>query len=108
MHSSVRRVVMLTGDSEAAGSVGREVGVDEVISQLLPDAKVDAVWRLQRGGVQAAMVGDGINGGGRRRPGTEAAIEAADVALMTDDLGRIADVRLIARQAYRTIQQTLF
>ena len=117
--SGIERIVMLTGDNAAtARRVGTELGVDEVIADLLPDAKVDAVKRLQAGGTLVAMVGDGINdapalatadvGIAMGVVGTQAAIEAADVALMTDDIGRIADARAIARRAYRTIQQNLF
>ena len=117
--SGIERIVMLTGDNEATGRrIGAELGVDEVQADLLPDAKVDAIKRLQAGGVLVAMVGDGINdapalatadvGIAMGVAGTQAAIEAADIALMTDDIGRIADTRAIARRAYRTIQQNLF
>jgi len=116
--SGIRRLVMLTGDNAAtARRVAAELGIDEVIADLLPDAKVDAVRRLQAGGQLVAMVGDGINdapalaaadvGIAMGVAGTQAAIEAADVALMTDDLSRIADARAIARRAYRTIQENL-
>ena len=117
--SGIERIVMLTGDNEAtARRIGAELGVDEVQADLLPEAKVEAIKRLQAGGVLVAMVGDGINdapalatadvGIAMGVAGTQAAIEAADIALMTDDIGRIADARAIARRAYRTIQQNLF
>ena len=117
--TGIRRVVMLTGDNAiVAWRVARELGVEEVLADLLPDAKVDAIRRLQAGGARVAMVGDGINdapalavadvGIAMGVAGTQAAIEAADVALMTDDLGKIAEARLIARTAYRTIQENLF
>jgi len=117
--SGIERIVMLTGDNEATGRrIGAEVGVDEVRAGLLPDGKVDAIRQLQAGKVLVAMVGDGINdapalaaadvGIAMGVAGTQAAIEAADVALMTDDIGKIADARAIARRAYRTIQQNLF
>ena len=117
--SGIERIVMLTGDNAAtAQRIGAELGVDEVLADLLPDGKVEAIRRLQAGGVLVAMVGDGINdapalaaadvGIAMGVAGTQAAIEAADVALMTDDIGRIADARAIARRAYRTIQQNLF
>ncbi len=117
--SGIERIVMLTGDNAAtARRVGAELGVDEVIADLLPDAKVEAVKRLQAGGTIVAMIGDGINdapalatadvGIAMGVAGTQAAIEAADVALMTDDIGKIADARAIARRAYLTIQQNLF
>ena len=117
--SGIQRIVMLTGDNEAtARRIGAELGVDEVMADLLPDGKVEAIKRLQAGGILVAMVGDGINdapalatadvGIAMGVAGTQAAIEAADVALMTDDIGKIADARAIARRAYRTIQQNLF
>jgi heavy metal translocating P-type ATPase len=117
--SGIERIVMLTGDNAAtAARIGRELGVDSVEADLLPDAKVEAIRRLQAGGVLVAMIGDGINdapalaqadvGIAMGVAGTQAAIEAADVALMTDDIGKIADARAIARRAYRTIQQNLF
>ena len=117
--SGIERIVMLTGDNAAtARRIAAELGVDDVEADLLPDAKVDAIKRLQAGGLLVAMVGDGINdapalaqadvGIAMGVAGTQAAIEAADVALMTDDIGKIADARAIARRAYRTIQQNLF
>ena len=116
--SGIARIVMLTGDNAAtAQRVAQELGVDEVVADLLPDAKVEAIKRLQHGGAIVAMVGDGINdapalaaadvGIAMGVAGTQAAIEAADVALMTDDIGKIADARDIAHRAYRTIQQNL-
>lgn len=117
--TGVRRLVMLTGDNRTtAEAVAREAGIDEVQADLLPQDKVQAIAALVAQGHRVAMVGDGINdapalvradvgiamGGG----GTQAALEAADIALMTDDLGRIAAARAIARRAYRTIQENLF
>ena len=117
--SGIERIVMLTGDNAAtARRIGAELGVDEIEADLLPDAKVDAIKRLQLGGQLVAMIGDGINdapalaqadvGIAMGVAGTQAAIEAADVALMTDDISKIADAREIARRAYRTIQQNLY
>ena len=117
--SGVKRIVMLTGDNAAtAQAVAAELGVDEVRADLMPEDKVAAITDLQRQGHRVAMVGDGINdapalavadvgiamGGG----GTQAALEAADIALMTDDLAKIAAARAIARRAYRTVQENLF
>jgi heavy metal translocating P-type ATPase len=118
-NSGVKRLVMLTGDNKAtADVVARAVGIDEVRADLMPEDKVTAIAELIAQGHRVAMVGDGINdapalaranvgiamGGG----GTQAALEAADIALMTDDLGKIAAARAIARRAYRTIQENLF
>ena len=116
--SGIRQIVMLTGDNAAiARQVGQELGVDRVEADLLPDAKVGVIQRLQAEGHRVAMVGDGINdapalaaadvGIAMGVAGTQAAIEAADVALMTDDLGNIVLARVIAARAYRTIKENL-
>ena len=117
--TGVERIVMLTGDNAAtAQAVASALGVDEVRADLMPEDKVTAIAELQQQGHRVAMIGDGINdapalaradvgiamGGG----GTQAALEAADVALMTDDLSKIVTARAIARRAYRTIQENLF
>ena len=117
--TGVKRIVMLTGDNAATAQVvATELGIDEVRADLMPADKVAAIAELQAQGHRVAMVGDGINdapalakadvgiamGGG----GTQAALEAADIALMTDDLGKIAAARAIARRAYRTVQENLF
>ena len=116
--TGVKRVVMLTGDNAAtARAVASALGVDDVRADLMPEDKVAAIADLQKQGFRVAMIGDGINdapalsradvgiamGGG----GTQAALEAADIALMTDDLAKIVSARAIARRAYRTIQENL-
>jgi len=116
--TGIKRVVMLTGDNAAiARRIGTELGVDAVQADLLPDAKVDFIKRLRAEGHRVAMVGDGINdapalavadvGIAMGVAGTQAALEAADVALMTDDLGKIVEARAIAARAYRTIKENL-
>jgi Zn2+/Cd2+-exporting ATPase len=116
--SGVQRLVMLTGDSAASGAaVASEVGIDDVRARLLPEEKVRAVEDLRRQGFTVAMVGDGVNdapalaradvGIAMGARGTQAAIEAADIALMTDDLSKIAVARILAKRAYRTIQENL-
>jgi Cd2+/Zn2+-exporting ATPase len=116
--SGVKRLVMLTGDNEtSARQVGEAVGIDDIRSRLLPDEKVRAVEELRREGFTVAMVGDGVNdapalarahvGIAMGARGTQAAIEAADIALMADDLAKIATARALARRAYRTIQENL-
>ncbi len=117
--SGVKRIVMLTGDNEAtARAIASQVGVDEVRANLMPEDKVTAIEELKKQGHRVAMIGDGINdapalaradvgiamGGG----GTQAALEAADIVLMTDDLYKIVSARSIARRAYRTVQENLF
>lgn len=116
--SGVKHIAMLTGDNRtAAEAIAGEVGLDEVFPDLLPEQKVKAVEALQGHPHRVAMIGDGINdapalakadvgiamGGG----GTRVALEAADIALMTDDLSKIVLGRAIALRAYRTIQENL-
>ena len=116
--SRIYQVVMLTGDNSAtAQRIGAELGIDRVEADLLADQKVDVIRRIQAEGHLVAMVGDGINdapalaaadvGIAMGVAGTQAAIEAADVALMTDDLGKIVEARVIAARAYRTIKENL-
>ena len=117
--TGVKKVIMLTGDNaKIAQRVGRELGIDEVKAGLLPEDKVNAIVALQQAGHSVAMIGDGVNdapalaraqiGIAMGARGTQAAIEAADVALMTDDLSKIVLARALARRAYRTIQENLY
>ncbi|WP_234819069.1 heavy metal translocating P-type ATPase [Cupriavidus metallidurans] len=117
--SGVRRIAMLTGDNVAAAeAVAAALPIDEVRAELLPADKVEAITEFQRHARRVAMVGDGVNdapalaradvGIAMGARGTQAALETADVALMTDDLSKIAAARAIARRAYRTIQENLF
>ncbi|MDP3073800.1 MAG: cation-translocating P-type ATPase [Opitutaceae bacterium] len=117
--TGVKKVVMLTGDSaRTAQQVAAELGIDDVRADLLPEDKVNAIAGLQQAKHVVAMVGDGVNdapalaranvGIAMGARGTQAAIEAADVALMTDDLSRIVFARALARRAYRTIQENLY
>jgi P-type E1-E2 ATPase len=118
--TGIKRLVMLTGDNEAvARRIGGELGIDEVFADLLPEEKLRIIERLlQREGHKVAMIGDGINdapalaqadvGIAMGVVGTQAAIEASDVALMTDDIGKIVEARAIAARAYRTIKENLF
>lgn len=117
--TGVKQVVMLTGDNtEVAKRVAAELGIDNVQAELLPEDKVIAIENLQKKGHRVAMVGDGVNdapalaraqvGIAMGARGTQAAIEAADIALMTDDLSKIVLARAIAKRAYRTIQENLF
>lgn len=117
--NGVKRIVMLTGDNAAtANAVAAGIGIDEVRADLMPADKVSAIAELQKQGHRVAMIGDGVNdapalaradvGIAMGAGGTHAALEAADIALMTDDLGKIAVARAIARRAYRTVQENLF
>lgn len=113
--SGVRPIVMLTGDaSAAADAVGAEVGVDQVRSRLLPEEKVAVVRSLREQYGTVAMLGDGVNdapalaeasvGIAMGAAGSPAAIEAADVALMSDDLTKLPYAIRLARKARHTIR----
>ena len=117
--SGITRIVMLTGDNQSsANHMAEQLGIDEVFAELLPEHKVDVVRSMQTNGHRVAMVGDGVNdapalatadvGIAMGVGGTQAALEAADIALLTDDLSRIVFARAIARRAYRTIKENLF
>ncbi|WP_344872325.1 heavy metal translocating P-type ATPase, partial [Nonomuraea antimicrobica] len=110
--------VLLTGDNEAvARTVAAEVGIDEVIAEVLPAEKVDVVKRLQSEGKVVAMVGDGVNDaaalaqadlGLAMGTGTDAAIEASDLTLVRGDLRVAADAIRLSRRTLATIKGNLF
>ncbi|MEU9573455.1 heavy metal translocating P-type ATPase [Streptomyces massasporeus] len=110
--------ILLTGDNEAvARSVAREVGIEKVIAEVLPQDKVDVVKRLQAEGRSVAMVGDGVNDaaalaqadlGLAMGTGTDAAIEAGDLTLVRGDLRAAADAIRLARRTLGTIRSNLF
>jgi Cd2+/Zn2+-exporting ATPase len=114
----VRRTIMLTGDHQAAAAaIARRVGVDEYRADLLPEQKVDVVRQIERDGAQLAMVGDGVNdapalagatvGIAMGGAGTDVALEAADVALMGDDLAKLPDAIGLSRRSRHIIAQNL-
>jgi Cu+-exporting ATPase len=112
------RPVLLTGDNaEAARAVADEVGIDDVVADVLPADKVDVVKRLQDEGRVVAMVGDGVNDaaalvqadlGMAMGTGTDVAIEAADITLVRGDLRAAADAVRLARRTLGTIKGNLF
>jgi Cd2+/Zn2+-exporting ATPase len=115
----VRPVVMLTGDNQAVGNaVGRLVGVDEVHASLMPERKIELVRELQAKHGAIAMVGDGVNdapalaaatvGIAMGKSGTDVALEAADVALMSDDLMRLPFAVGISRASRAIVRQNVF
>ncbi|GAA0208431.1 heavy metal translocating P-type ATPase [Saccharothrix mutabilis subsp. mutabilis] len=110
--------VLLTGDNEAAAkAVAAEVGIEEVIAEVLPKDKVDVVARLQAEGRVVAMVGDGVNDaaalaradlGLAMGTGTDAAIEASDLTLVRGDLRAAVDAIRLSRRTLATIKGNLF
>nr|PZN72143.1 MAG: cadmium-translocating P-type ATPase [Bacillota bacterium] len=114
----IERVVMLTGDNErVAAAVAAETGVDEFRASLLPGDKLQIIEELERRYGPVAMVGDGVNdapalaraslGVAMGGAGNDAALESADVVLMSDDLARLTDVFRLGRLARRVVGQNL-
>jgi Cu+-exporting ATPase len=112
------KVVMLTGDNRrTAEAVARAVGIGEVVADVLPDQKAEAVKRLQAEGERVAMAGDGINDapalaaadvGVAMGTGTDVAMESAAVTLVQGDLRGIVRARQLSRATMRNIRQNLF
>jgi Cu+-exporting ATPase len=112
------RPVLLTGDNNsAAQSIGAEVGIAEVISEVMPADKVAVVQRLQGEGRSVAMVGDGVNDaaalaqsdlGIAMGTGTDVAIEASDLTLVRGDLRTAVDAIRLSRRTLGTIKGNLF
>ena len=121
--AGVQRIVMLTGDNQGTARAvadslgGPGAGVDEFRAELLPENKVEAVRELQRAHGKLAMVGDGVNdapalaaadvGIAMGSAGTDVALETADIALMADDLSKLATTIRIARKAERIIRANI-
>lgn len=118
LHQEGIRVVMLTGDSRTtAEAVGKKLGIDEVLAEILPDQKAEMVKRLQGEGKIVAMAGDGINDapalaqahvGIAMGTGTDVAMQSAGVTLVKGDLRGIIRARRLSRATMRNIKQNLF
>lgn len=116
--SGITKIVMLTGDNpETAKHVSEQIGITDYRANLLPEDKINIIKELQKDKNKVAMVGDGINdapalvqaniGIAMGAMGTEAAMEAADIVLMQDQLEKIARARAISKRAFKTIKENI-
>jgi len=118
LHALGLEVAMLTGDAQVvADRVGRELGIDTVLAQVLPDAKAAKIEELQRQGKRVAMVGDGVNDapalvtadvGIAIGAGTDVAVEAGDVVLVRSDPRDVPRLVALSRASYRKMVQNLW
>ncbi|MCW5808509.1 MAG: HAD-IC family P-type ATPase, partial [Deltaproteobacteria bacterium] len=117
LHADGLRIVMLTGDGRTTAlAVARQLGLDDVLAEVLPDQKGEAIAQLQAAGRVVAMAGDGVNDapalaradvGIAMSTGADVAIESAGITLLRGDLGGIARARRLSRATMRNIRQNL-
>lgn len=118
LHDMGLKVAMITGDNRrTAEAIAAQLGIDEVVAEVLPDGKVDAIKRLRTGGRAVTFVGDGINDapalaeadvGIAIGTGTDVAIESADVVLMSGDLLGVTNAIALSKATIANIRQNLF
>lgn len=118
LHRMGLRVAMITGDNRrTAEAIARDLGIDEVVAEVLPEGKVEAIRRLKSGGSKVAFVGDGINDapalaeadvGIAIGTGTDIAIESADVVLISGDLAGVPTAIGLSQATIRNIRENLF